>query len=140
MKTIAKEKGLRAKAGLAALGIAVLAVPLASALAQDNAPPPAGVAKLEAGPAAPASAPLTDEQMAHAREVFDNFSCGACHTLGDAGAAGAIGPSFDGDTSLDHAFIVGRVTNGQGAMPSFGGQIPDDDINLLASYILQVKK
>ena len=122
-----KHAGKRGTAGLALLG-AALAVPFAAslAMAQDAAPA--------------ASPPLTAEQVTKAREIFNNFSCGACHSLVEAGASGQIGPAFDGATTLDHDYIVNRVTNGQGAMPSFGGQISDEDIDLLATYIMQVKK
>ena len=71
------------------------------------------------------------------RELFNTWSCSACHTLTDAGSSGAVGPSLD-NPKLTHDFIVGRVTNGQGPMPSFGGQIPDADIGKLADYIVAV--
>jgi cytochrome c6 len=75
--------------------------------------------------------------VAAGRELFNTWSCSACHTLTDAGASGAVGPSLD-NPKLTHAFIVGRVTNGQGPMPSFSGQIPDADIGKLADYIVAV--
>jgi mono/diheme cytochrome c family protein len=71
------------------------------------------------------------------RELFNTWSCSACHTLTDAGSSGAVGPSLD-NPNLTHDFIVGRVTNGQGPMPSFGGQIPEADIGKLADYIVTV--
>jgi len=129
MTVFANEAGRWAKAGLAALGVAAMAVPLASAWAVAEDPTQA--AEGEA---------LTAEQVDAARETFNNFSCSACHTLGDAGATGQIGPSLDGNDSLDHDFIINRVTHGQGAMPGFGGQIADEDIALLSTYIMQVKK
>lgn len=71
------------------------------------------------------------------RDLFNTWSCSACHTLTDAGSSGAVGPSLD-NPKLTHDFIVNRVTNGQGPMPSFGGQIPDSDIGKLADYIVAV--
>jgi mono/diheme cytochrome c family protein len=71
------------------------------------------------------------------RELFNTWSCSACHTLTDAGSQGAVGPSLD-NPKLTHDFIVNRVTNGQGPMPSFGGQIDDADIGKLADYIVAV--
>lgn len=71
------------------------------------------------------------------RDLFNTWSCSACHTLTDAGSSGAVGPSLD-NPNLTHDFIVGRVTNGQGPMPSFGGQIPEADIGKLADYIVTV--
>ena len=72
-----------------------------------------------------------------AREVFHAYSCSACHALADAGAGGSIGPSLDNPT-LTRDFVVGRIANGQGAMPAFKGQLADEDIALLADYIVEV--
>jgi len=128
MKDFAPTAGRLAKTGLAALAMAAITVPVASALATAEDPTQA------------AAAELTAEQVETARGNFNNFACGACHTLSDAGASGQIGPVLDGNTSLDHDFIVNRVVHGQGAMPGFGGQIPDEEIDQLATYIMQVKK
>jgi mono/diheme cytochrome c family protein len=75
--------------------------------------------------------------IAAGRDLFNTWSCSACHTLTDAGSSGAVGPSLD-NPNLTHDFIVTRVTNGSGPMPSFGGQIPDADIGKLADYIVAV--
>ena len=71
-----------------------------------------------------------------AREVFHAYSCSACHALADAVAGGSIGPSLDNPT-LTRDFVVGRIANGQGAMPAFKGQLADEDIALLADYIVE---
>ncbi len=75
--------------------------------------------------------------VAAGRELFNTWSCSACHTLSDAGSSGAVGPSLD-NPSLTHDFIVNRVTNGSGPMPSFGGQISEAEIGELADYIVAV--
>ena len=120
-----------AKASLAALGAAALAVPLAASFAQ--APEYADDAGEEV-------AELSAEQVEEGRTLFTNWSCGACHSLSDAKATGQIGPAFDGNKALDHDFTVNRITNGQGAMPGFGGQLTEDEIDLLSTYIVQTKK
>ena len=74
---------------------------------------------------------------AAAREVFDSYSCSACHALADAGAAGVVGPTLD-NPGLTREFIIDRVTNGQGAMPGFGGQMSEAEIAQLADYIVLV--
>jgi mono/diheme cytochrome c family protein len=112
------------KLGLGTLALAMIAVPGAASLAV--AP--------EQAPAA-----LTAEQVAKGRQLFADNGCIACHTLADANAAGSVGPSFDGNAGLDKAKAVNIVTNGQGAMPSFGW-LGEEDIDLLAGYIVQVKK
>ncbi len=124
-------------AGLAALGAAALAVPLAAALATPVDPTQAPAVE-EAAPVAAAA--LTAEQVTQGRELFQNWSCSACHVLTDANGHGHIGPALDGNAAMDAAFIVGRVTNGQGAMPGFGGQMTTEEIDLLANYIMQAKK
>ncbi len=72
--------------------------------------------------------------------MFNNYGCSSCHTLADAGASGHVGPSFDGDSNLSHDFVVDRVTNGQGPMPSFGGQMTSDEIDALATYVMHAAK
>jgi len=128
MKRVGIQAGNLAKlsAGALVLAISVVgaAMPLAGAFAQAEQP----------------AAELTAEQITQGRQLFNDWSCGACHVLSDAGGNGPVGPSLDGNNQMDHSFIVGRVTHGQGAMPGFGGQISDEDIDLLATYILQVKK
>jgi mono/diheme cytochrome c family protein len=65
------------------------------------------------------------------------FASGGCHVLADAGAAGEVGPSLDGNTALTEALVVARVTNGQGAMPAFGDQLDEEEIADITAYILQ---
>lgn len=116
------------KSGLAALGVAALAVPLAGAMA------------VAVDPTQQADTELTAEQMEQGRELFNSWSCSACHVLGDAGGSGHIGPSLDGNTGLDKDFVISRINNGQGAMPGFGGQMSDEEIDLLAQYVMAAKR
>jgi mono/diheme cytochrome c family protein len=124
------------KAGLATLGAAVLVSPLVSAVANPVDPSQMAVEE-ETGAA---DAGLTAEQVVEARDLFNSWSCNACHVLADANAHGHIGPTLDGNNAMDKAFIVARVTNGQGAMPGFGGQMSDEEIDLVAAYIMEAKK
>lgn len=143
--------GNRNFSGLLALGTAALAVPLAAACANPvasaepvtvevAAPAPAAApAPVAAAEAAPAAATLTAEQVAQGRQLFNDWSCSACHVLTDANGHGHIGPSLDGSTTIDKAFVINRVSNGQGQMPGFGGLMTAEQIDLLASYIMQAK-
>ncbi|MEZ5892093.1 MAG: cytochrome c [Parvularculaceae bacterium] len=79
---------------------------------------------------------LTAQDASDGAALFADWGCGGCHTLAAAGAAGRIGPAFDGDPNLSFDYIVARVTNGQGAMPAFGGQLSEEEIADLAAYIL----
>ena len=127
------------KTGLAAFGAAALALPMVGAFATPVDPTQAAPEEVvEAIEAAPAG--LTEEQVSEGRDLFSSWSCSACHVLTDANGHGHIGPSLDGNSLMDEAFIVSRVTNGQGAMPGFGGQMTDEEIALLATYIMQAKK
>ena len=75
--------------------------------------------------------------VAAGRELFNNFSCSACHALSDAGASGAVGPTLD-NPNLTRDAIVTRIEMGGGPMPAFAGQIPEADIGKLADYIVAV--
>ena len=72
---------------------------------------------------------------ASGKQVFASAGCDSCHTLSDAGASGTIGPSLD-DAKPAHELVVDRVTNGQGAMPSFKGQLSDEQIQDVAAYVV----
>lgn len=72
-----------------------------------------------------------------ARDLFHSYSCSACHALPDAGAGGSMGPTLE-NPSLTRDFVIDRITNGQGAMPPFGGQMTEEEIALLADYIVEV--
>ena len=122
-------------AALSAAVLAAIAVPVTLAGAQSS-PQPAPAGSAVQVPAAK----LTDAQIAKARQLFQDNSCGGCHTLADGGGSGSIGPSLDGNAKLDHALVVDRVTHGSGPMPAFGTALSKDDIELLASYVVQVKK
>jgi cytochrome c551 len=57
-------------------------------------------------------------------------NCATCH--GDDGGGG-IGPNLQGVGNRD--FVVTMVTNGGGGMPSFEGQLDDDEIEAVADYV-----
>lgn len=114
--------GKSTKFGLVALIVA--AAPVASALAVSADQP---------------AEALTAEQVEQGRQLFNDNACNSCHVLADANANGTIGPSFDGNAALSQASAANVITNGQGAMPSFGW-LAAEEIDLLASYIVQTKK
>jgi mono/diheme cytochrome c family protein len=72
------------------------------------------------------------------KEVFVGVGgCGSCHTLSDAGTTGQIGPDLDA-AQPSNELAVDRVTNGMGAMPSFEGQLTEQQIQDVAAYVSSV--
>ena len=62
--------------------------------------------------------------------------CVGCHTLSDAHATGTVGPNLD-QAKPDFRLATARVTLGKGAMPSFKGQLSDQQIADVASYVVK---
>jgi mono/diheme cytochrome c family protein len=67
-------------------------------------------------------------------EIFTQAGCGSCHTLAAAGSSGAVGPNLD-EAKPAHELVVDRVTNGQGAMPSFKDQLSEEQIQAVADFV-----
>ena len=67
--------------------------------------------------------------------VFASAGCGSCHALEAAGSSGQVGPNLD-QTMPAYALVVDRVTNGLGAMPSFEGQLDEQQIQDVAAYVV----
>lgn len=80
-----------------------------------------------------------DELVVAGKEVFlsAEAGCGSCHTLADAGTAGAVGPNLD-ETKPSAELVIDRVTNGKGAMPAFEGKLTEQQIEELAVYVSTV--
>jgi mono/diheme cytochrome c family protein len=76
---------------------------------------------------------LTAETPTDGKSIFVS-TCGACHTLADAGTTGTVGPNLD-QARPPKALVVDRVTNGQGAMPSFKGTLDQAQIEAVAEYV-----
>jgi len=70
------------------------------------------------------------------KKIFQSAGCVGCHTLKDAGATGTVGPNLD-QAKPDYRLATARVTNGKGAMPSFKGQLSDQQIADVASYVVK---
>lgn len=87
------------------------------------------------------SATLSDEGRAGKALVQKTVqpACGACHTLGDAGLAGTVGPNLDA-MRPDVAQVVSAVSNGVGAMPSFKGMLSEAQIRQIATYVVEATR
>jgi mono/diheme cytochrome c family protein len=69
-------------------------------------------------------------------EVWVSAQCGSCHTLAAANASGTIGPNLD-ESQPPLELAIDRVTNGSGAMPAFKGQLDDQQIADVATYVVE---
>ena len=67
-------------------------------------------------------------------KVFASAGCGGCHTLEAAGSSGTVGPNLD-QAQPDPSLVIERVTNGQGAMPSFADSLSEQEIADVAAYV-----
>ena len=73
------------------------------------------------------------------KEVFLTAGCADCHTLTDAGSTGTVGPNLD-EASPSSDKVVERVTEGQGAMPSFKDVLSEQQIADVAAYVSQASE
>ncbi len=77
-----------------------------------------------------------DAQLAQGKQLFGSATpaCALCHTLGDASAAGSVGPSLD-ELKPDAARVATALRNGVGSMPSYKATLSDAQIAALARYV-----
>jgi mono/diheme cytochrome c family protein len=91
-----------------------------------------GSTTTETGGGAPEGDPVAG------KAIFTGASgCTGCHTLADAGSSGTVGPNLD-DAMPSFELAFDRVTNGQGAMPSFKTSLTDQQRADVAAYVSSV--
>ena len=99
----------------------------------------------DSGSAEPPAVTTTDDTSTDAEEtetgdaangeqVFASAGCGGCHTLAAAGSSGTVGPNLD-EAAPSFGLVVGMVTNGGGAMPSFSDKLSEDEIRDVAAFV-----
>jgi mono/diheme cytochrome c family protein len=96
----------------------------------ETAPEPGGTE-----PPPPPAEPEGQGDPAAGEQVFASAGCGGCHTLEAAGSAGTVGPNLD-ETKPDQALVIDRVTNGEGVMPAFEGQLSEQEIQNVAAFVV----
>jgi mono/diheme cytochrome c family protein len=69
-------------------------------------------------------------------KIFTSAGCVGCHTLAAAHATGTVGPNLD-QAKPDYRLVTARVTNGKGVMPSFKGQLTDQQIADVAAFVVK---
>jgi mono/diheme cytochrome c family protein len=107
--------------------------------AEDVATYVASVAGLDANgqpidPANPPEPTSPEGGETDGKSIFASAGCGGCHTLVAAGSSGTVGPNLDeAQPSLELA--IDRITNGQGGMPAFEGQLSEEQIQAVAEFV-----
>ena len=87
-----------------------------------------------AAPAAASSPIPANADAAAGAKVFGAAGCGSCHTLAAAKSSGQVGPNLD-DAKPGYDTVLFKVTHGGGGMPSFGGQLSEQQIRDVAAYV-----
>ncbi|SNB59269.1 Cytochrome C oxidase, cbb3-type, subunit III [Marinobacter sp. es.042] len=64
-------------------------------------------------------------------------ACTICHTLADAGSAGAVGPNLD-ELKPSREQVINAVTSGVGIMPAFNESLSEEQIRAVAEYVVSV--
>ena len=88
----------------------------------------------------PASVPETPASKlkgdpAAGKKIFTSAGCVGCHTLAAANATGTVGPNLD-QAKPDFKLVTARVTLGKGVMPSFKGQLSDQQIADVSQFVV----
>jgi mono/diheme cytochrome c family protein len=121
------------------LPLAILAAALLSGCGAAGVTSPApetvigSLPKPAAVPVTPASK-LTGDAAA-GKAIFTSAGCVSCHTLAAANATGTVGPNLD-QAKPDFQLATARVTLGKGVMPSFKGQLSDQQIADVAQFVV----
>ena len=63
-------------------------------------------------------------------------NCATCHSLDDANSNGNIGPNLN-EIKPDISRVLIAVTNGIGVMPAYQGQLSDEEIEAVATYVVE---
>jgi mono/diheme cytochrome c family protein len=78
-----------------------------------------------------------DDLFNKGKKIFmGDGNCATCHTLEDANSNGNIGPNLN-EIKPDISRVLMAVTNGIGVMPAYQGQLSDEEINAVATYVVE---
>jgi sulfite dehydrogenase len=74
--------------------------------------------------------------LARGKTLFSTVqpACALCHTLKAAASSGQVGPDLD-ELQPDAERVLRVVRNGLGVMPSFEGQLTEQDMRALAAFV-----
>ena len=87
------------------------------------------------GPPVDADEPTADELIAMGEPIYDR-QCARCHG-GDGGGMGGAYPALAGDNLVvgNAEPVIEVVVHGRGGMPAFGGELDNEGIAAVVSYI-----
>jgi len=76
--------------------------------------------------------------LANKGQLLFQQKCSACH--GSGGAAGIGGAANLHTSTLDSSAITYIIDNGKNAMPSFKGQLTQDEMKDITAYLMDLRK
>jgi alcohol dehydrogenase (cytochrome c) len=92
---------------------------------EASSPPPAATTATETG----------NGQAASGADLFSS-NCESCH--GPNGAGGHVGPDLQKSSKAENlAAVEKQVRNGGGAMPAFANVLSDEEIDMVAHYVVE---
>ena len=78
-----------------------------------------------------------DDLFEKGKQIFlEEGNCATCHTLEDANSYGNIGPNLN-ELKPGISRVLMAVTNGIGVMPAYQGQLSDEEIHAVATYVVE---
>ena len=78
-----------------------------------------------------------DDIFEKGKQIFiGDGNCATCHTLDDANSNANIGPNLN-LIKPDISRVLMAVKNGIGVMPAYQGQLSDEEINAVATYVAE---
>ena len=78
-----------------------------------------------------------DDLFEKGKQIFlEEGNCATCHALEDANSYGNIGPNLN-EIKPNISRVLMAVTNGIGVMPAYQGQLSDEEINAVATYVFE---
>lgn len=83
-----------------------------------------------------------DELYDQGKKVFleqSEPSCAICHTLNDAGSAGAIGPDFN-ELQPTEDQVWSALNGGVGIMPDFSDTLSEEQMKAVSHYVAEASK
>ncbi|MDB9978924.1 cytochrome c [Candidatus Pelagibacter sp.] len=63
-------------------------------------------------------------------------NCATCHSLDDANSNGKVGPNLN-EIKPDISRVLMVVTNGIGVMPAYQWQLSEEEIEAVATYVVE---